>query len=422
MNASHAAVTPEKTKPVAALSLDQRPATEEAAVWAYRLILGREPESAAVVSDHVRHSASLLALRERFLDCSEFTQRYRAVERERGRNVSVFPPCPIQTCVDAETGTRLFEHVAHSWQRFGEAEPYWSVMSEPQYLMENIGESREAFLDSGRENMERLSATLRRNGVAMNPDWDVLELGCGLGRTTRWLAPLFRRVIAVDVSQSHLRLAQELNADIAQSERITWSALAQLADVDALPAFDLFFSMIVLQHNPPPVIGRLLEAVASKLRPGGYAFFQVPTYQRGYSFDVEAYLALQADEPGIEMHAFPQAEVFRIFRERGCIALEVFEDGLSGHRDNHRSNAFLFHKPASGESAPDTLARSVAYAQTLESEIARMDAAAKQEHEAAQAALANAAHYAATLEAEREELRRALAERQDSSDHTNGSN
>jgi|SRR5690348_1808377 SAM-dependent methyltransferase len=389
--------------------LDQLPASEEAATWAYRLILGREPESAAIVRDHVRQSESLRALRERFLESSEFTERYRLVEPERGRNVSVFPPCAIQTQVDAETGARLFNHVARGWARLGETEPYWSVVAEPRYKMRDIGRTRNAFLDSGRENVERLLATLKRNRVAVNPEWEVLELGCGLGRNTRQLAPLFRHVFAVDVSPSHLRLAQRLNADASQAERIEWLALEHFAGIEALPACDLFFSMIVLQHNPPPLIGRLLEAAAEKLRPGGYAFFQVPTYQRGYSFDSESYLALRADQPDIEMHAFPQTEVFRIFRENGCVLLEVFEDGLSGHRDNHRSNTFLFHKLADDENPAQLLARSEAYAQSLEAQIARMDEEARREHATAQAALADAARYAAALEAERVELKRALA-------------
>lgn len=278
----------------------------------------------------------------------ELIQHYSAVEREQGENVSMFPPCSIQTRVDAATAARLFERVARGWTRLGETEPYWSVLSEPDYLMQHIGETRDAFLASGRENVERLRATLRRNGVAANPDWEALELGCGLGRSTRFLAQEFRRVFAVDVSSSHLQLARKLNVDAAQIDRVVWMPLVHPAGLAALPRFDLFFSMIVLQHNPPPIIGLLLETVADKLRPGGYAFFQVPTYQRGYAFDVESYLALRGDESGIEMHAFPQAEVFRIFRERGCVLLEVFEDGLSGHRDNHRSNAFLFHKPAAG--------------------------------------------------------------------------
>jgi SAM-dependent methyltransferase len=396
--------------------LDQVPATEEAAAWAYRLILGREPESEAIVRDHARQSESLRALRERFLGSSEFTERYHLVEPERGRNVSVFPPCSIQTRVDAETGARLFDHVARGWARLGETEPYWSVVAEPQYKMQDIERTRSAFLDSGRENVERLLATLKRNHVAVDPNWEVLELGCGLGRNTRQLAPSFRHVFAVDVSRPHLRLAQRLNADAPQAERIEWIALEHPAGIEALPACDLFFSMIVLQHNPPPLIGRLLEAAAEKLRPGGYAFFQVPTYQRGYSFDPESYLVLRAQEPDIEMHAFPQGEVFRIFREHGCVPLEVFEDGLSGHRDNHRSNSFLFRKLAAEEDPAHMLAQSQAYARSLEAEIARMDEAARGEHAAAQSALADAARHAAALETEREELKRALASMQHSPD------
>ncbi|TAN08199.1 MAG: methyltransferase domain-containing protein [Rhodanobacteraceae bacterium] len=327
---------------------------EQAVVWAYRLILGREPESAAIVTDHMQHSDSIEALRQRFLASSEFTQHYQPVVPRKERNVSVFPPCPIQTRVDAATAARLFERVARSWTRLGETEPYWSVLSEPDYLMQHIGETREAFLASGRENVERLRATLLRNGVTADPDWEVLELGCGLGRNTRFLAEQFRRVFAVDVSSPHLQLARKLNADAPQMDRVVWMPLVHPAGLAALPAFDLFFSMIVLQHNPPPVIGLLLETVADKLRPGGYAFFQVPTYQRGYAFDAESYLALRGDGSGVEMHAFPQAEVFRIFRERGCVPLEVFEDGLSGHRDNHRSNAFLFHKAAADAAAAAT--------------------------------------------------------------------
>lgn len=389
--------------------LDRVPASREAAFWAYRLILGREPEDDAVVRDHVRQSASLAALRERFLECSEFTQRFRRTEREHGRNVSVFPPCSIETRVAPHVAARLFAHVAQAWEQLGEVEPYWSVMSEARYRMDRIEASRKAFLDSGREHLDRLLATLRRNGVTPDPGWQVLELGCGVGRNTRWLAPEFRKIVAVDVSAAHLRLAQRLDADLPEADRIEWLRLRTPAELDALPEFDLFFSMIVLQHNPPPVIAALLEAAAGRLRPGGYAFFQVPTYQRGYSFDVASYLALREGRPGIEMHAFPQAEVFRIFREHGCVPLEVFEDGLSGHRDNHRSNTFLFHKLPPDANPALRLARSEAYARSLEAEIARIDAASKQAHEVAQSALADAASYAASLEAERDVLKQALA-------------
>lgn len=326
----------------------------EAVAWAYRLILGREPESAAAVEDHVRNSESLAALRDRFLESAEFTARFSEADRARGHTVAVWPPCAIESEVDAETAARLFDRIAGAWQRLGETEPYWSVVSDPQYKMDRIDETRDAFLESGRQNAERLFATLRRNDVAIDPEWEVLELGCGLGRTTRWLAPRFRHVAAVDISTSHLRLARTLNADADCAERISWIHLESPTALQQLPGFDLLFSIIVLQHNPPPVIRTFLETLATRLRPGGYAFFQVPTYQRRYAFDVQGYLASHVADgasPEIEMHVLPQADVFRIFHDRGCIPLEVFEDGLSGYGFRHRSNSFLFHKPAAGKNS-----------------------------------------------------------------------
>ena len=65
------------------------------------------------------------------------------------------------------------------------------------------------------------------------------------------------------------------------------NAVDQIA---ALPTFDCFISLIVLQHNPPPVIAFLLRTILRKLTPGGLAYFQVPTYQRGAVFKADEYL------------------------------------------------------------------------------------------------------------------------------------
>lgn len=273
----------------------------------------------------------------------------RASGEPRGAlDVGLLPPCSIQTRVSAEDALRMFEQVARSWTRVGETAPYGTGH---ERRAKPDGDDFAALLDAGHANIERLQATLRRNDVAADPTWAVLELGCGLGRNTRFLAEAFQRVFAVDVSSAHLRLARKLNADVPHIDRVAWLPLVHPKALASLPTFDLFFSVDVLQHNPPPVIALLLETAAEKLRPGGYAFFQLSTYQRWYAFDVDAYLALRGDETGIEMHVFPQAEVFRIFGERGCVLLEVFEDGLSGYRENHRSNTFLFHKPAQAPAA-----------------------------------------------------------------------
>jgi hypothetical protein len=57
---------------------------------------------------------------------------------------------------------------------------------------------------------------------------------------------------------------------------------------------DAFYSKIVLQHNPPPLIGYLLRTLIRSLRRGGVGVFQVPTFYAGYRFDLHS--ALQSPQ------------------------------------------------------------------------------------------------------------------------------
>jgi hypothetical protein len=105
----------------------------------------------------------------------------------------------------------------------------------------------------------------------------------------------------------------------------------------------VFYSVIVLQHNPPPVIGILLKKILSKLRDGGIEYFQVPTSALGYRFDSRTYLKEFMDNTNMEMHVFPQRELFQIIKEQGCRVMEVREDNLVGSR-NMISNSILVIK------------------------------------------------------------------------------
>lgn len=106
----------------------------------------------------------------------------------------------------------------------------------------------------------------------------------------------------------------------------------------------MFFSMIVLQHNPPPLIAYILMQVLTNLAPGGLALFQVPTYQLGYSFRVEDYLNQPiGEEPEIEMHVLPQGEILKIVYATGCRLVEIREDGFTGDPEGV-SNTFFVQK------------------------------------------------------------------------------
>jgi hypothetical protein len=46
----------------------------------------------------------------------------------------------------------------------------------------------------------------------------------------------------------------------------------------SLPKVDAVVTLIVLQHNPPPVIKLILRSLLDALKQGGVAYFQLLTY------------------------------------------------------------------------------------------------------------------------------------------------
>jgi SAM-dependent methyltransferase len=314
--------------------------TREAVTWAYRLFLGREPENAEVVAEHIASSPEISVLRDVFIDSGEFRSRAPTAPKPLLRGDE--PPRAIETTGDPALLRRLFEHVNRSWQHLGETDPYWSVLTSPEYRGQPSPEHVARFFATGAAEVERLQVALARSGLRLGGDTCV-EYGCGLGRVTRHLAPHFDRTVGVDISAAHLKLAREL-ADADGVRGTEWRHLETLDRLSELPAADFIYSVIVLQHNPPPVIERILKAFARALKPGGIAYFQVPTYRSDYEFRLAEYVRDQLGRQEMEMHAFPQERVFEVFAESDAIPVSVVEDGATGHRRGERSNTFAFQR------------------------------------------------------------------------------
>lgn len=102
----------------------------------------------------------------------------------------------------------------------------------------------------------------------------LLEIGCGIGRMSRHLAPHFAEVHGTDVSGEMVRQAREQLADLPN---VTFTETSG-ADLAPLPAdyFDLIFSVYVFQHVPlKEVVESNLREACRVLRPGGLFKFQV---------------------------------------------------------------------------------------------------------------------------------------------------
>jgi 2-polyprenyl-3-methyl-5-hydroxy-6-metoxy-1,4-benzoquinol methylase len=322
----------------------QTPPTAEAITWAYRLILGREPSPAEVLAHLNYNYPDLQTLRRVFFGSQEFRRRERAL---CGPSLSGSEPAlEIQDEVDNDLLEKLLAHVQQSWQQLGQTEPHYLVLSAEQFKQANLVKYRDQFYQSGRDNVDCLLKTLRRNdcfpeGVA---DKTVLEYGCGVGRLTYVLAQHFKQVFAYDISAPHLALAKALTDELGLTN-IHYERIVHPRDVMNLPKVDVVVTLIVLQHNPPPVTKMILRSLLESLNQGGVAYFQILTYQEGYSFDAESYLrTMQSRRGQIEMHVLPQPRVFELIEQMNCQILEVLDDAWAGYHCGELSNVFLLRK------------------------------------------------------------------------------
>jgi 2-polyprenyl-3-methyl-5-hydroxy-6-metoxy-1,4-benzoquinol methylase len=313
---------------------------------AYQLFLGREPESEAVVNSLCQNTHSIEQLRDAFLKSPEFIQfASQLVEKPqvvRQRHPFHLPRIPVETEVSEDVLKKMFERIHQEWEQLGKTEPHWSVVTQPKYYKTEFGSHSDEFYLSGDHATQLLLSTLRRCGVNPNQLKSCLDIGCGVGRVTSHLSAVFEKVIAVDISEAHLSIAQSYLAS-KNIKNVELQHCANFDQIRKMPEVDLIYSLITFQHNPPPVMVWMLREVLSHLRSGGAAFIQIPTYRTGYMFEVERYL--HSTPPNtMEMHFLPQHEIFRIIEESNCHALEIREDGMVGAEDSMLSNTFVIQK------------------------------------------------------------------------------
>src|SRR5438094_945805 len=107
-----------------------------------------------------------------------------------------------------------------------------------------------AFEAAGRFDADRLSPFIE-------PTDTVLDLGCGIGRVTRYVAPLCREIWAVDASETMLRLARERLADVP-NVRFQLGRGTSLPELDS-GSIDFAYSLLTLQHIEREHAFRLLR-------------------------------------------------------------------------------------------------------------------------------------------------------------------
>lgn len=144
------------------------------------------------------------------------------------------------------------------WQKIGEEEPYYGVLTNPIFLKDNLStDTLKIFWDGGHQDINFFLSTIRQHFGDFQPK-TAIDFGCGVGRLTRAIASHVETVTGVDVSPGMLLEARK-------------DAPANARFADTLPeaAVDWIVSHIVFQHIPPVKGYALFADLMQRLAPGG---------------------------------------------------------------------------------------------------------------------------------------------------------
>ena len=157
-----------------------------------------------------------------------------------------------------------------NWNKLGEANPFWAVLTDSRFETENLNE--EEFYNTGRRFVARLNSTIERHCPDLNR-MKALDFGCGVGRLTLPLADHFEEVIGIDIAPSMLKVAREKN----QKKNCSF-ILNDKADLAIFEnnSFDAIFTFITLQHMRPTFSKRFIAEFLRILKPSGVLIFQIP--------------------------------------------------------------------------------------------------------------------------------------------------
>jgi SAM-dependent methyltransferase len=305
----------------------------------YKAILGRNPESDAVVDRYIR-TENFNVLRQIFLNSSEFKKTLK-LDTTRFLMPLDLPKICIDYKVSQSSFAKSISIIKNSWTHMGNEIPHFSVLTNKNFLPDQISENVANFWHSGEMESRGIFEILNRYDFGSFDTKVCVEYGCGVGRVTSHLAVKFSEVCGMDISQPHLDIAEARVKELGLLN--VKFVLCAENSLTKIPQCDFFYSRIVFQHNPPPVIYQLIKKLLEALKPNGIAIFQVPTYIVGYNFSIEEWL-IKEHGMGMQMHCLPQSVICELIDTCNCNVLEIREDNSTGAPQKYLSNTFVVRK------------------------------------------------------------------------------
>jgi 2-polyprenyl-3-methyl-5-hydroxy-6-metoxy-1,4-benzoquinol methylase len=285
-------------------------------------MLGRLPESDEAINAKKHYAIS--DLRKTFVESYEFKILHRP---------TMTPPMSPLENLSHVHAFQVFQRTVSQWNKLGEVDPYWSVLSSDEHHGQLNAWELEKFYDSGEREVRNLLRILEESGIKTRlANYKILELGCGVGRLTKSLAALGADVIAVDISKANISIAAKA---LKEFSNVSFITIESLDDLDRLEIeFDMFFSVITLQHNHAAVQLVLLDKILKQMiKSGSIAYFQT----------VIASPKMEFIDDTFDTFALPTRFILDVIHQNNFRLVNVFRDDYQLDPDFH-SYTFIAQK------------------------------------------------------------------------------
>ena len=215
------------------------------------------------------------------------------------------------------------------WQKWGKTDPYFGVVTAPEFQASQITANLDRFFETGRRDVSATLAQIARFYGDV-PKTRALDFGCGVGRLVLPFSQHFDHVVGVDISEDMIEEARK-NCAGAGARNVDF-----VISDDALTlvkgSFDLVHSYIVLQHIPVARGLALTNRLLSLVNPGGvavlhYSLHRTLSFAKASAYALKHHVpfgrlamnVLQSKKwntPAMQMNNYPLTELLAVFERR----------------------------------------------------------------------------------------------------------